>query len=100
MNRQMLRQAQQIQERLGRVQEELESATVEATSGGGVVSVVVTGKQKVRSVKIDPEAVDPAEVELLEELVLAAINEGLQKSQELAEQKLGSITGGLKIPGF
>ena len=100
MNRQMLRQAQQIQERLGRVQEELEVATVEATSGGGVVSVVVTGKQKVRSVKIDPEAVDPAEVELLEELVLAAINEGLQKSQELAEQKLGSITGGLKIPGF
>jgi len=100
MNRQMLRQAQQIQERLGRMQEELEGATVEATSGGGVVSVVVTGKQKVRSVKINPEAVDPTDVELLEELVLAAINEGLQKSQELAEQKLGSITGGLKLPGF
>ena len=100
MNHQMLRQAQQIQERLGRMQEELEGATVEATSGGGVVSVVVTGKQKVRSVKINPEAVDPMDVELLEELVLAAINEGLQKSQELAEQKLGSITGGLKHPGF
>ncbi|MBI4337562.1 MAG: YbaB/EbfC family nucleoid-associated protein [Chloroflexi bacterium] len=100
MNRQMLRQAQQLQARLAKIQEELESATVEASAGGGVVKVVVTGKMKVQSVKIDPQAVDPKDVEMLEEVVLAAVNEGLQKAQDLANQKMASITGGLKLPGM
>lgn len=100
MNKQFLRQAQQLQARLEKAQEELETAMVEATAGGGVVTVTVTGKLKVLSVKIDPQAVDPADVEMLEELVLAAVNEALQKAQEMAQQKLGTITGGLKIPGL
>lgn len=100
MNRQFLRQAQQLQARLEKIQEELETATVEASAGGGAVKVVVTGKQKLQSVKIDPQAVDPQEVELLEEMVMAAVNEGLQKAQDLAQQKLGAITGGMKIPGL
>jgi DNA-binding YbaB/EbfC family protein len=100
MNRQFLRQAQQLQARLAKVQEELESATVEATAGGGAVRVTVSGKLKVQSIKIDPQAVDPKDVELLEELVLAAVNEGLQKAQEMAQAKLGALTGGMKIPGL
>ena len=100
MNRQLVRQAQQLQARLAKAQEELESATVEATAGGGVVKVVVTGKLKLQSVTIDPQAVDPDDVEMLEELILAAVNEGLEKAQELAQQKMGAITGGMKIPGL
>ena len=100
MNRNMMRQAQQLQQRLAKMQEELESATVEATAGGGMVKAVVTGKQTVASISIDPEAVDPEDVELLEEMVMAAINEALVKSQELAQQKMASITGGLNIPGL
>jgi DNA-binding YbaB/EbfC family protein len=100
MNRQFLRQAQQLQARLAKVQEELETATVEASAGGGAVKVVVTGKLRLQSVKIDPQAVDPAEVGLLEELVMAAVNEGVDKAQELAQSKLGALTGGLKIPGL
>lgn len=100
MNRNMMRQAQQLQQRLAKMQEELESATVEATAGGGMVKAVVTGKQTVASISIDPEAVDPDDVELLEEMVMAAINEALVKSQELAQQKMASITGGLNIPGL
>ena len=100
MNRQLVRQAQQLQARLAKAQEELKSATVEATAGGGVVKVVVTGKQKLQSITIDPQAVDPSDVEMLEELVLAAVNEGLEKAEELAQQKMGNITGGMKIPGL
>ena len=100
MNRQLVRQAQQLQARLAKAQEELESATVEATAGGGVVKVVVTGKLKLQSVTIDPQAVDPDDVEMLEELILAAVNEGLEMAQELAQQKMGAITGGMKIPGL
>ena len=100
MNRNMMRQAQQLQQRLAKMQEELETATVEATAGGGMVKAVVTGKQTVASISIDPEAVDPEDVEVLEEMVMAAINEALVKSQELAQQKMASITGGLNIPGL
>lgn len=100
MNRQFLRQAQQLQARLTKAQEELESETIEATAGGGVISVVVTGKLKLQSIKIDPETVVPDDVEMLEELVLAAVNEGLQKAQNLAQEKLGGLTGGLNIPGL
>ena len=100
MNRNFLRQAQQLQARLAKAQEELEEMTVEASAGGGAVRAVVTGKLKVQSVHIDPDAVDPDDVQMLEELVLAAVNEGLQKAQDIAQQKMGALTGGLKIPGL
>ena len=100
MNKNMIRQAQQLQQRMAKVQEELESATVEASSGGGMVTAVVTGKQTIDSITIDPQVVDPEDVEVLEEMVMAAVNEGLQKAQELAAKKMGAIAGGLNIPGL
>ncbi len=100
MNKNMIRQAQQLQQKMAKVQEELETATVEANSGGGMVTAVVTGKQTVASITIDPQCVDPEDVEVLEEMVMAAVNEGLQKAQELAAQKMSVITGGLNIPGL
>ncbi len=100
MNRNLLKQAQQLQARLNRVQEELESETVEASSGGGVVKVVCTGKQRVESVTIDPSAVDPDDVEMLQDLVLAALNEALDKSQALAAERMSAITGVMNIPGM
>jgi len=100
MNKHLLRQAQQLQQRLAKAQETLEQETVEASSGGGAVTVTVTGKQKVQSIRIDPAAVDPQDVALLEDMVLAAVNEAMDKAQELATQRLGAITGGMKIPGL
>ena len=100
MNRNFLKQAQQIQARLAKAQEELESETVEGSSGGGAVKVVATGKQTLESITIDPAAVDPEDVEILQDMVLAAVNDALTKSQELAAERLGAITGGLKIPGL
>ncbi len=98
MNRNMMRQAQQLQAKLEKVQEELETLTVEGSAGGGVVKVVMTGKQLVESVSIDPEAMEDAD--LLQDLVAAAVNDAFSKTQELAAQKMGAITGGLKIPGL
>ncbi len=100
MNRNLMRQAQQLQQRLLKAQEELELLTVEATSGGGAVKVVVSGKLKLQSLQITPEAVDPQDVAMLQDLVLAAVNEGLQKAQDAANQKMSAITGGLKLPGM
>jgi hypothetical protein len=95
-----MRQAQQLQAKLEKAQEELEKATVEASSGGGAVTVVITGQQQIQSVKISPEVVNPEDVELLEDLVMSAVNEALRKSQELAANRLSALTGGLKIPGL
>ncbi len=100
MNRNFLKQAQQIQARLAKAQEDLEAETVEGSAGGGAVQVVVNGKQILESVSIDPAAVDPDDVEILQDMVLAAVNEALAKSQELANERLGAITGNLKIPGL
>ena len=100
MNRKMMKQAQQLQQRMTKMQEELESATITATAGGGVVKVVVTGKLTLESIEIDPEVVSPDDVDMLQDLVLAAVNEGLNKAQEMASQKMGAITGGLNIPGL
>ena len=100
MNKNLIRQAQQLQARLEKAQQELETATVEASAGGGVVTVTVSGKLKIESVTIDPQAVDPDDVEMLEELVMAAANEALQKAQDLAQEKMGAITGGMNIPGL
>jgi nucleoid-associated protein EbfC len=100
MNKQMLQQVQQMQKRMQTMQEELGSAVVQGTAGGGAVSCEVTGHQELRSVTISKDAVDPDDVETLQDLVLAAVNDGLKKSQELAQQKMAGLTGGLKIPGL
>ena len=100
MNKKMLKQAQQLQKNMAKMQEELESATVEATSGGGAVKVVVSGKLTIESLEIDPEAVSPDDVEMLQDLVLTAINDGIDKAQEMASSRMSALTGGLKIPGL
>lgn len=100
MNKAMLRQAQQLQAKLAKAQEDLEKARVEATSGGGAVKVVASGNQTLCSIKISPEAVDPKDVEMLEDLVLTAVNEAMEKARELAAKQFGALTGGLKIPGL
>ena len=94
------RMAQQMQQEMLRVQGELESATVGGSAGGGVVSATVTGKQELVSVTIDPSAVDPGDVEMLQDLVVAAVNDALRASRELADHKMAAVTGGLKIPGM
>lgn len=90
----------QMQAKLMKIQEELANETVEVTAGGGAVTIVITGHQKVQSVKIDPEVVNPEDVEMLEDLILSAVNEAVSKSQEMASKKLSAVTGGLKIPGL
>jgi nucleoid-associated protein EbfC len=97
---QNMRLLQQMQEKLLKAQEELGNEVVEGTAGGGAVKVAMTGHQKVQSVTIDPEVVDPEDVEMLQDLVFAAINEAVTKSHELATKRLGSVTGGMKIPGL
>jgi DNA-binding YbaB/EbfC family protein len=94
------RMAQQLNENMQRVQQELADAVVDGSAGGGVVSAKVTGKQELVSVTIDPSAVDPADVDMLQDLVVAAVNDALRKSRELAEQKMAAVTGGLRIPGL
>jgi nucleoid-associated protein EbfC len=92
---QMLKQVAQMQEEMARAQEELKKERVEATAGGGTVKVVMTGELQVVELQIDPEAVDPDDVELLQDLVLAAFNEAARSAQELQQRKLGAATGGL-----
>ena len=100
MNKFMMHQAQKLQEKLVKAQQELSNATVEASSGGGAVKVVINGQQKIQSVKISPEVINPDDVELLEDLVLTAVSEAIAKSQELAAEHLSGLTGGLRIPGL
>lgn len=95
-----VRQAQELQAKLAKAQEELGELTVEASSGGGAVKVTIDGKQKVRSVTISPEVVNAEDTEMLQDLVMTAVNEAIAKSQELAASRLGSLTNGLKIPGL
>jgi DNA-binding YbaB/EbfC family protein len=94
---QMLQQVQKMQQEMQEAQEELKNELVEASAGGGMVTVTVTGSLEVRAVKIDPSAVDPDDVEILADMVLAAVNEGLRMAQELAAKKLGGATGGLDL---
>jgi len=94
------RMAAQMQQEMLRIQAELEQAVVEGTAGGGVVRATVTGKQELVSVTIDPSAVDPADVELLQDLVVVAVNDALRASRELAESKMAAVTGGLRLPGL
>ena len=94
------RMAQQMQQQMARVQAELEAAQVDGSAGGGVVNATETGKQELVSITIDPSAVDPEDVEMLQDLVVAAVNDALRASRDLAEQKMAAVTGGLKIPGM
>ncbi len=98
MNRTMMKQAQKQLAQLQKIQEELETLTVEGSAGGGAVKVVMTGKQIVESVTIEPEAAE--EVDLLQDMVLAAVNDASTKAQELAAQKMSVVTGGMNIPGL
>jgi len=94
---QMMKQVQKMQADMAKAQEELKAATVTATAGGGMVTVTVTGDQQVTAIEIKPEAIDPDDAELLQDLVLAAVNEGLRSSQELAANKMGGLTGGMDL---
>jgi DNA-binding YbaB/EbfC family protein len=100
MNPDMMRRLQQMQSSLAKAQKEIEEASVEASAGGGVVNVVVNGQPKLQSLKIAPEAVDPTDVEMLEDLIVAAVNEALEKMRALQAQRLGGLTSGLNIPGL
>lgn len=96
----MMKQVQEMQKKMARAQEELAIETVEASAGGGMVTVVMSGSLEVRAVTIKPEAVDPDDVEMLQDLVTAATNEALRAAQDLASTKLGGATGGLDLPGI
>jgi DNA-binding YbaB/EbfC family protein len=96
---QMLRQVQQMQAEMAKAQEELAAEVVEASAGGGMVTVKVTGALEVREIRIDPEAIDPEDADMLQDLVLAAVNEALRSAQELAASRMGAATGGLGGPG-
>ena len=98
MNKRMLRQAQQLQARLAKAQEELESLTVEGSAGGGVVKVVMNGHQTLQRVEIAPEATEDRE--MLQDLVVAAVNDAQARVQKLTDEKLSAFTGGMKIPGL
>ena len=97
---QMARMAQQMQLQMGKVQAELRETTLEATAGGGAVRVVITGAQELRLIEIDPAAIDPAEVEMLQDLVLAAVNDAIVRSKELERERMASVAGGLGLPGI
>ena len=96
----MMKQAQQLQSKMLKLQEEMADKTVKTTSGGGMVKVVANGRQQVLSIQIEKEVVDPDDVEMLQDLVLAAINDALIKSQEMATEEMSKLTGGLSIPGL
>ncbi len=96
----MLKQAQKMQEDMKKAQEELGGKTVEASSGGGAVKVVATGNKEIKEIIIDPDVVDPDDVEMLQDLVLAAVNSALLKANELADEELGRISGGMGLPGM
>nr|GBO97205.1 hypothetical protein co-occurring with RecR [Nitratidesulfovibrio sp. HK-II] len=96
----LLRQAQVMQTKMSKLQAEMADRTLEATSGGGMVKVTVSGKQEVKAIVIDPKAVDPNDVEMLQDLVLTAVNEGLRQAKDMMEKEMGALTGGLKMPGL
>jgi nucleoid-associated protein EbfC len=100
MNRQMMNQLQQMQKKMMQAQEELGNTEVEGSAGGGMVTVTMNGHREVRSVKIEPDAVDPEDVELLQDMIMAAITDASKKAQELTEAKMGPLTGGMNIPGL
>ncbi|XEC94856.1 YbaB/EbfC family nucleoid-associated protein [Paenibacillus tarimensis] len=97
---QMMKQVKKMQEQMLKAQEELGNKTVEGSAGGGVVTVTANGHKKLLNIAIKPEAVDPDDVEMLQDLVLTAVNDALNKAEELSNQDMGKFTGGMKIPGL
>ena len=96
----MMKQAQKLQAKMMKMQEELGDRTTEATAGGGMVKAVANGKQQIVSITIEKEVVDPEDIEMLQDLIMAAVNDALAKSQEMVSQEMGKLTGGLNIPGL
>ncbi len=96
----ILNQAKMMQNKLAQIQEEMAAKTVEASSGGGMVTITANGRQEILSIKIEPEVVNPEDVEMLQDLILAAVNDALHKAQEMVSQEMAKVTGGLKIPGL
>ncbi len=96
----MMKQAQKLQAKMVKLQEELAEKTIEASSGGGMIKVVANGKQQIVSVQIEKEVVDPEDIEMLQDLILAAVNDALAKSQEMVSGEMSKLTGGLNIPGL
>jgi DNA-binding YbaB/EbfC family protein len=96
----LLKQAQQLQTKMAKLQEELEEKTVEASSGGGMVTVVVNGRQEILSINIEPEVIDPDDREMLQDLIMAAINDGLAKAKQMVSEEMGKLTGGLNLPNI
>lgn len=96
----MMKQAQKLQAKMAALQEELADKTVEATAGGGMVTVVLNGRQEIVSLTIDPEVVDRAEIEMLQELIIAAVNEGIRRAQQIWAEEMKKLTGGMSIPGL
>jgi DNA-binding YbaB/EbfC family protein len=97
---QIAKMAQQMQAQMAQAQEELRETTLEATAGGGAIRVVITGAQEIRAIEIDPSAVDPEEVDMLQDLILAAVNDAIARSKELERERMGAVAGGLGIPGM
>jgi DNA-binding YbaB/EbfC family protein len=100
MDKSMLKQAKRLQAQMAKIQEELGKTTVESSSGGGAVKIVINGHQKVKSIEILPEAVDVEDIEMLQDLILTAVNEAIEKSQDEANKHLSQLTGGLNLPGL
>ncbi|MCF8082441.1 MAG: YbaB/EbfC family nucleoid-associated protein [Deltaproteobacteria bacterium] len=97
---QLMKQAQQFQSKMAKLQEELNDQTVEASSGGGMVTAVANGGQEIVSITIDPEVVDPEDLEMLQDLVMAAVNDALSKAKEMVNEEMGKLTKGMNIPGM
>jgi len=96
----LLKKAQQLQEKMAKLQEELSEKTIETSAGGGMVTVIATGKQEIASIKIDPEVVNQEDIEMLEDLVLAAVNDALFQAKQMASDEMTKLTGGVNIPGL
>ena len=95
-----MKMIQQMQNKMAKIQQELEETQIEGTAGGGVVTATANGQRELQAIKIDPSAVDPEDVEMLEDLVLTAIQDAMEKAAALSEEKMGALTGGMKIPGL
>jgi DNA-binding YbaB/EbfC family protein len=96
----MMKKVQKLQADMAKLQEELKTRTLESTAGGGAIKVVVNGEKQIQSIKIDPAAADPQDIEMLEDMIMAAVNEALKKVDDMMAQEMGKLTGGMKIPGM
>jgi len=97
---QLIKQAQKMQSQLAKIQEEMASRTVEAASGGGMITVKANGRQEILSIRIEPEVVNPEDLDMLQDLIVAAVNEALKKAQEMMNEEMGKVTGGFSLPGL